>query len=92
MSGGRIEAASYAVPRFADLERSGWSAGLETYVLRPGPVGDPTVGLEAYAVRHRIPYRRVRLGTYVVFLLDDPVAPDEVPMPTFGGAVARPDL
>jgi len=87
---GHIEAASYAVPRFADLERVGGSAGLTTYVMRTGYLGGDHLRLERYLRAHHIGFARTDVGAFTVFLLDRPVAPSDVPLTSFGGSVSAP--
>lgn len=87
VSGGRIAAASYAVPRFEDLEARGGTTGLTTYVLRTGYFGGDDRRLERHLRAQGIGYTRTEIGAFTVFLLDRPVAPADVPLTRFGGRI-----
>lgn len=82
-----IRASTYGVPRFPDLEREGRGQGSDTYVLRVGHMGGDEQRLETYLQANDIAYERSRLGAFMVFLLDEPVPPEDVPLTTFLGPV-----
>lgn len=82
-SDGRIRAASFAAPRFDDLQAVMFVEEPTTYVLEADRTANDE-SLERWARVHDIAYERRRFGTWVVYHVDEHLPPWEVGMATFG--------
>jgi hypothetical protein len=84
----RIQAASFSVPRFHDLELAARAAKRSTYVLDDHALGNAG-RLRLYLEFHRIPYRARHIGKWWVYLLDRRVLPEQARLLYFEIDVVR---
>lgn len=87
-SEGRIEAASFAAPRFRQLQSVMWDEGPSVYVLETDRSRNDE-RLEAAADERGIAFERRRFGEWTVYLLDERLAPWDAEMTVFGGRLTE---
>lgn len=87
-SEGRIEAASFAAPRFRHLQSVMWRDEPSVYVLETSRSRNDE-RLEAEAERRGIAFERRRFGAWTVYLLDEHLAPWDAQMTVFGGRLTE---
>ncbi len=80
-TGGRIQASSFAVPRFKDLEEVSWVEDRSTYVLDMSSRDSDNSGtLERTLNARSLDYRREVYGNWVVYFLDSWLPPSQAGM------------
>lgn len=87
-SGGDIEAASFASPRFGDLQRTMTVEEPSVYVLETGR-HDNDRQLERAAEAEGIAFEKHRFGVWTVYLLDEWLPPWRAGLTAFGGRITR---
>jgi hypothetical protein len=87
-SGGRIDGASFWVPRFADLQETMRVDAPSAYVLETGRLGND-VRLEQAADARGIAYEKHQFGVWSVYLLDGYLPPWEAGLLVYGGPVTE---
>jgi hypothetical protein len=84
LSGGRVTASSFGVPRFDDVEVTAAEHGRCTYVLRRGHLDDLAPRqLSAHLEREGIAFDHEEIGTFALYVLSEPVDPADVPLTWF---------
>lgn len=86
---GRVQASSFAVPRFDDLERLTLEQQPSTYVL-DNELAHNVRNLEWYLATNAIGYEKRTIGDWTVFFVDEWVPPWEANLGTLMGVVKRP--
>jgi hypothetical protein len=87
-SEGRIEAASFAAPRFRHLQAVMWDDGPSAYVLETDRSRNDE-RLEQVARERGISFERRRFGEWTVYLLDERLAPWDAELTVFGGRLTE---
>lgn len=87
-SGGDIEAASFAAPRFGDLQRAMTVEEPSVYVLETGR-HDNDRQLERVAEAEGIGFEKHRFGVWTVYVLDAWLPPWRAGLTAFGGRITR---
>lgn len=88
-TGGRVQASSFAVPRFDDLERLMLVEQPSTYVL-DNNLANNVANLEWYLATNQIAYEKRRIGAWTVIFVEEWVPPWEANLGTLLGVVREP--
>ena len=86
---GRIQASSFMVPRFPELERLMANPQPSTYVLDES-LGANASRLEWWLAVNQVGYERVRIGAWTVIFVDEWVPPWRAELFTLQGPVGPP--
>lgn len=79
LTAGRVQAGSFSVPRYRPLELAARRAPRSTYVLHDTELANAD-RMRLYLAQRKIPHRAVHVGTWWMFLMDQRVLPEDVPL------------